>query len=259
MSARVSDNTASSAPLVTVVSGSGGVGKTTIALVGAWLASEAGIPTALVEADLQFGDIGYWLGLDDELPNLGAGMACEPVHLTDNLALYKAPSLPEVAESVADDVAHLAQAMRRAYGLVIADTGGFWSGLTADLAVNASLLLNVMDARPSSVMSAVRVQELCARMGVASSRCVAVCNRYSSRSRLSAREVQSVLGADDVLCVGDGRAVVDALLVAGSVEELLDSGNAAVRGLDELLCSVLPRVGCLYGGAAPSPKRGLFR
>lgn len=259
MSARETGTVSTQAPLVTVVSASGGVGKSTIALLSAWLAAAAGISTALVEADLQFGDYGYWLGLDDELPNLSAGMACEPVHLAENLALYKAPCLPEVAEEVADDVAHLAQAMRRAYALVIADTGGFWSGLTADLAVNASLLANVMDARPSSVMGALRAQELCSRIGVASSRCVPVYNRCSSKARMSAREVASVLKADDVHCIADGRSVVDALLTVGSIEELVDSGNAIVRGIDDLLSTLLPRVGCLYAGAVSHERRGLLR
>lgn len=251
--------TESQAPLVACVSASGGVGKSTVALVGAWLAASCGISTALVEADLQFGDMGYWLGLDDDVPSLAEGMACEPLHLAERLVLYKAPALPEVAESISDEAAHLAQNMRRAYDLVIADTGAFWSGLTADLAYNASLVLNIMDTRPASIMAALRVQELCARIGVASSRCVFVYNKYSSRARLSASDAQDALGSEEVCCVDDGRAAVDALICAGSIDQLVDSGNAAVRGIDSLLCSVLPRVGLLYGGAVPSAGKGLFR
>lgn len=247
------------APLVTVVSGSGGVGKSTVCLLSAWLCASAGISTALVEADLQFGDMGYWLGLDDELPSLADGMRCEPVHLADKLALYKAPSLPEVAEDIADGTVHLVSGMRRAYDLVIADTGGFWSGLTAELACNASLLFNVMDARPASVMAAVRAQELCARIGIAASRCIAVYNRYGSRARLSEAQARAALAPVELHSIGEGRAVVDALLSSGSVDQLVTSGNGAVQGVDALLAAALPRVGVLYAGALAGSRRGLFR
>ena len=56
------------APLMTVVSASGGAGKSTIALLCACLAARAGVKTTLLEGDLQFGDYGVWLGLDEELP-----------------------------------------------------------------------------------------------------------------------------------------------------------------------------------------------
>ena len=247
------------APLLSFVSASGGVGKSTLALVSAWLASEAGLNVALVEGDLQFGDYGCWLGLEDDVPNLADGLACEPIHLADRLKLYKAPAFPEVAEAVSDDVASLVAGIRRAYDLVIADTGAFWSGLTADLVLNASLVANVADLRPASVMGAVRAAELCSRIGAASTRCVAVYNRYSGKARLSEKEVQQALGGQHVYSVPEGRAIVDSLLAVGAVEDLVASGNAMVVGVDALLCELLPRVGLLYGGAVLRRRRGALR
>ena len=75
------------APLMTVVSASGGAGKSTIALLCACLAARAGVKTTLLEGDLQFGDYGVWLGLDEELPDLSLGAECPPLALADCLEL----------------------------------------------------------------------------------------------------------------------------------------------------------------------------
>ena len=257
--ARTHVSTGVVAPQLTFASASGGVGKSTLALTAAWLASAAGVSTALVEADLQFGDMGYWLGLDDDVPSLAAGFECEPLHIADGLALYKAPALPEVAEQVADGVAELVAAMRRTYELVIVDTGQFWSGLTADVVLNASAVVLVADSRPSSVMGLVRAQELCARIGVASSRCTAVYNRYSGKARLSEKEVRAALGSRDVCTVPEGRAVVDSLMSIGAIDELVASGNPMVQGVDGLLMELLPRVGIVYGGALVRRRRAVAR
>ena len=86
------------APLVTLVSASGGVGKSTIALIIAHVTAARGIKTALVEGDLQFGDMGFWLGLDVKLSSLAQGTSCIPVPISARIDLFKAPVLPEVAE-----------------------------------------------------------------------------------------------------------------------------------------------------------------
>ena len=248
-------STRPTAPLLTFVSGSGGVGKSTLSLTSAWLASLAGVKTALVEADLQFGDFGCWLGLDDDEACLDAGLAAEPVHLADDLVLYKAPPFPEVAEEVADDVAALVGAIRRAYDLVVCDTGSLWSGLNASLVSTSSIVACVADGRPASVMACVRALELCTRIGAASSRCVTVYNRYCGKSRLTHKEVESALGGGHVSDVSEGRGIVDSLMSVGAVDDLVASGNPMVTGVDAFLCEVLPRVGIVYGGAVLRRRR----
>lgn len=248
------------APLVTVVSASGGTGRSTLALLAAHLAAASGIKTTLVEADLQFGDLGFWLGLDDELPTLGEPESCAPIGLGPNLELYKAPLFPEVAEEVADAVAQRVPQMREGRGLVVADTGGFWSGMTASLLLQSDLFLLVVDSRPCSVSGAVKVCELCDRMGVPRARMVVVYNRWSSRDPLTAGEVRRALHASEVLCIPHGKGLVGELLSRGEVEELVGSGNAMVRGVHELLAVILPRLGYLYAGAdVRAQGRGLLK
>lgn len=247
------------APLVSVVSASGGTGRSTVALLAAYLSAVSGIPTTLIEGDLQFGDFGFWLGLDDEQPTLAEPCTCTPIEVADNLELYKAPVFPEVAEEVADAVAEQVVHMRRGRGLVWADTGGFWSGMTASLLLQSDLFLLVVDARPSSVSGAVRACELCERIGVPRARMVVVYNRWSTRAMLSATEVCRALDVPETVCIPDGKGLVADLLERGELAELASSGNAMVHGVHELLTAVLPRLGYLYAGNDAARRRGLFR
>ena len=246
-----------SAPMLCAVSASGGTGKSAICLVAAYLAARADIKTALVEADLQFGDMGFWLGLDARHSSLAEGREADPIELRENLVLYKAPCFPELAEEVSESVAELVQAVRRENDLVLADTGAFWSGLTADLAVNASVLLLVNDQRPSSVAGNVRASELCSRIGIPAAKRAYVYNRYSTKPRTADAQVKKALGASSLFCLPEGRNVVDELLCAGDVEELIEMENAFVHGVDKMLAVLLPRVGRLYA-AGSGRGRGWF-
>ena len=55
------------AHIISVVSGSGGTGKSAIATMGALLAQKRGIKTLLLDADFQFGDLKYLLGYKETL------------------------------------------------------------------------------------------------------------------------------------------------------------------------------------------------
>ena len=249
-----------SCPLVVLVSASGGVGKSTLALATSWLSVRAGIDCCLLEADLQFGDFGFWLGLDDELPDLGLGPGARGIEVDGGPCVYKAPCFPEVAEEVADAVCGLVPRIRREHELVIADTGQFWSGLTASLVCSADIVALVVDQRPASVAGGIRAQELLERLGVPKTRIACVYNRFSTRAKLSSREVRRALSAEELFCVPDGRARVEGLVSAGELDELVESSNPFVRGVDALLAGVLPKTGVLYSeNLLPALRKGRGR
>lgn len=243
------------APLITVVGASGGVGRSTIALLSAFLAAESGIDTVLIEGDLHFGDFGFWLGLDNELPNL-ADNPIEPIKIHKNLDLYKAPPFPEFAEDVAESLLNQLKNIRANRGLVIADTGAFWSGLVAGLLVESDLFFMLMDNRSTSIAGAVRASELCSRINVPSSRMIAVYNRWVPRIPITSHEAQKALNAPEILCIPEGKKVVDELMSSGSIEELIKLDNPIVQGARELLSATLPRVGHLYTDAPIEGSKG---
>ena len=247
------------APLITFVSASGGVGKSTLALMSAWLTAEAGLRCALLEADLQFGDMGYWVGADASVAGLESAPECAPAELVPGLDFYRAPAFPECAEEVSEQVAAFMPLVRTGRDVVFADTGQFWSGLTGELVCASDLVMIVFDCRQTSVMGAVRAQELLARMGVATSRCVCVYNRWSSRARLGKQDVSDALACRSLCCIPDGKDQVEMHICAGDISELIEACNPMVNGVEEMLESSLSRVGCPFEARPLKRKRGIFR
>lgn len=247
------------APLITLVSASGGVGKSTIALLIGHLAARHSIKTAILEGDLQFGDMGFWLGLDLALSNLSQGASCNPVPISAQLDLFKAPVLPEAAEEISDSVAALVPQARMRYDLMIADTGQFWSGLTGELLVSSDLVLIVMDQRRASVYGALKALELCQRIGVPRARIACVLNRAAGLSKGEVRQIQNSLGSDELFRISDGKASIEAMVEAGRIEELVEGDAAPVCDLSQLLGALLPRIGLEYAPPAPQKTRRLFR
>lgn len=246
------------APLVTLVSASGGVGKSTLALIIAHLTAARGIKTALVEGDLQFGDMGFWLGLDVQLSSLAQGEGCIPVPISAQLDLFKAPVLPELAEEVSDAVARLTEGMRTSYDIVIADTGQFWSGLTGELLCNSDLVLLVIDQRRASAYGAIKALELCQRLGIPAARIACVLNRASGITRSEVERIEDSLGCDDLFRLADGRASVEALVGSGRIEELVEEGGAPVPDVERLLARLLPRIGVEFAASERKKARRFF-
>lgn len=246
------------APLITLVSASGGVGKSTLALIIAHVTAAKGIRTALVEGDLQFGDMGFWLGLDVQLSSLAQGEACIPVPISAQLDLFKAPVLPEVAEEISDAVARLVDTTRTNYDLVIADTGQFWSGLTGELLCNSDLVLLVMDQRKSSAYGAIKALELCQRLGIPVARIALVLNRASGIPRSEVERIEDSLGCDELFRLADGKASVEGLVGTGRIEELVEGGAAPVPDVEQLLAKLLPRIGIELSAVERKKTRRFF-
>ena len=157
-----------------------------------------------------------------------------------------------------DILAGQLEPMRSGRDLLLADTGGMWSGYTASLLLQCDLYFMVVDQRPSSVASALKASELCHRLKVPRTRMVVVYNRWSSKAALSAREVGRALDATHVCCVQDAREPLDELICCGGMECLLQGDNPALTGARELLRQALPRVGCSFEGQ-DNKRRGLFK
>lgn len=246
------------APLITLVSASGGVGKSTIALIIGHLTAAHGIKTAIVEGDLQFGDMGFWLGLDVKLSSLAQGEGCIPVPISAQLDLFKAPALPEVAEEVSDAVARVVESARANYDLIIADTGQFWSGLTGELLCNSELVLLVMDQRRTSAYGAIKALELCQRLGIPLARIAHVFNRASGIPRSEIERIEDSLGCDELFRLADGKASVEALVGMRRIEELIEDAAAPVPDVEQLLARLLPRIGVEFSPTEHRKTRRFF-
>lgn len=245
-------------PLITLISASGGVGKSTLALILAQLTAFEGIETAVIEGDLQFGDMGFWLGINVNSPSLSSGAACEPIAISNHLSLYKAPVLPELAEEISESVANLVDHVRSNYQLVIADTGQFWSGLTGELLYASDLVLLVMDHRKTSVYGAIKALELCRRMSIPNARIACVVNRASNISKSEFEKIQQLLGCSELFKLADGKAAVESLLEMGRLEEFIETEASPSADAAKLLGTLLPRVGLEFSRTPQKRTRRFF-
>jgi pilus assembly protein CpaE len=254
---------------VGIVSGRGGVGKSTIALLLAVLAQQRNLRVALVDLDLQFGDLSFLAGqepahaivrktieqsLDHRIPfSLHAG----------ELVLVEGGALPEQAERLALQTSQLLEVLGAQADLVVVNTGSFWTEIQAVLAAKSTQLLFLMDQRASSIEGCRQAIELCIRLQAAQAKFFYVLNRCGSHAALSAQDVSLALGGVDVFALADGGPLVDELLSLGRPYELLQSKNPLVNSLVPLLdvlCEHLPNDTTSAPSTSPlgQPKSGVL-
>jgi pilus assembly protein CpaE len=141
-----------------VFSGKGGTGKSVVSSnLAVALAMETGARVALVDLDLQFGDIGVLLNLDHsrsitDLTDVQNG-AIDPDFLEDVMAggpegvkVLLAPISPELADLVtADHLRAIMEELRRSFDFIVVDTASHLTELNLEVIENAARVI-VMSA-----------------------------------------------------------------------------------------------------------------
>lgn len=230
--------------VVSVISGNGGVGKSTISVCLATLLQERGIRTALLDLDLQFGDVGFLLGtneafaVDELVAQPERVLRMEP---KDGLpAVIEAPEKLEQSETVATSITEVIDLLRGNFDAVVVNTGSFWSDSHIQVIEASDKVLFVLDQRPSSVRACSRALDLCARCGVAVQPFRFVLNLCSKHALLSALDVSCALHGVQVSELKDGGREVGELLGAGLPAELMSSKNPFIESLRDLVPDLLP-------------------
>jgi pilus assembly protein CpaE len=233
------------------VSGRGGVGKSALSLLTAALLQSRGLKVALVDLDLQFGDLAY---LTDRVPaarmqRMGLAQAVSgpgrPQPAPGLLCLVEAGIRPEQAEEFSEELPGLITSLKQAADIVIVNAGSFWTELQAILAKSVDRLLFVMDQRSSSIRGCQQAVDLCIRLQIPTARFSYVLNRCGRNAPLTDMDVSLALGGAEVLSIADGGPVVEEMLSLGDPYELLASDAAFCATFDRLL-------GMLMAATAPS-------
>ena len=119
--------------VVSVLSGNGGVGKSTVAACLAVLFQEKGLKTVLVDLDLQFGDAGFLLGLDDVVgidELVRQPERINQVKPSGGLpAVVGIPEKLEESEAFVSYTSEVLSLLKSRFDAVVVNTGSF--GLTA--------------------------------------------------------------------------------------------------------------------------------
>lgn len=266
------------APMITILGPKGGTGKTLTACNLAVCLARAGAKPALVDIDLQFGDVGLALGLKPDhtiydLAVAGGTLDEEKVegfllrHSSGVRALL-APVRPDQAAAV--DITFLRnvlEILRSCHDFVIIDTPPAFSPEVIAAVDNSShlCLVGMLDAL--SLKDTKIGSETLAQMGYHPEAVSLVLNRADTSVGISLADVEHVLGrAPDVLVPSD-RAIPRGITTGKTIVEV-DPRSGPARAFTALADRYLHEVAAeksLTHAAAddtkhrPSRRRGLMR
>ena len=211
--------------VVTLFSPKGGVGRTTLAVnLAVAMASEMGRSVALVDASLQFGDVGVLLNLNpknksivDVLGDVGNGdvdqIDSTLVSHSTGIRVLLAPPSPEMAELVTvDHIRRVVNRLRETHDLVIIDSWPFFQDNTLALLDMSDLILGVLTLEITNIKNIRLFLEVASQLGYTGSKLKLVLNRADSAYGIRVVDVENSIGRKiDHTVVSDGRTVVYAL------------------------------------------------
>ena len=228
--------------LLTVVSGSGGAGKSTVATLAALLGARRGLRTALLDADLQFGDLAALMGDAPSVPvEEVARMGAVPDELSGApLVLVSAPRALERSEVVAASMGSVVDVLVASFDFVIANTGGGWDDVHLLLLERAAASLFLVDQRASSVRACRHALDLCLRCGIATGSFLLAVNRCTRHAPFTSIDVSSALDGAHVAELADGGREVEELLGAGMAQSLVEASSPLCISIEGVLDELLP-------------------
>ena len=227
------------ANIISVVSGSGGTGKSSITALSALLAQRRGIRTLVLDADLQFGDLKYLLGYKETLA--ATDILEHPEQIESLLkvetwpVLLAAPGQLEYSEVVEKRIGELLSYLKPYFDLIVVNTGSSWSEAQMQLLEASNNVFFLVDQRPSSVRACNHALDLCARCGIATTSFSYLLNFCSKKSLLSSLDVSCALKGAKVHEVKDGGSEVSELMGAGMAHKLSRLNNAFCSSIETIL------------------------
>ncbi|WP_225098689.1 P-loop NTPase [Streptomyces sp. CoH27] len=228
--------------VVTVSGAKGGTGATLAAIQLALAAQASGRPTALVDLDLQTGDIASYLDIQfrRSVADLAAITDISPRVLADavfrhdtGIALLLAPAEGERGEEVSDRAARqIVSALRSRYEVVVVDCGAQLSGAGAAAVEMADTALLVTTPDVIAVRAAKRTVRMWDRLQIRKAEeTTVVVNRHSRTAEIQPALVQRITGtALARTAVPAHFKELQAVVDAGRVHEL-DSRSTVKQAL----------------------------
>ncbi len=242
-------------PVVTFVSGRGGVGKSTVVACAAHMAAAWGLDVACLDLDLAFGNLFSLCGAsrqadlaqavevelsDEGLEGLGVAAA-------ERVRVWGPCRNPEYAEVVHPLVAEMVARLTHNHDLVLIDTSASWGDATACAAQLADRLVIVSDERPGAIPALSRCGTLAVRLGVARTRIVRLMNGCDPRMRDATFVARAAVGLECAreIRVPDGGLEVVELMNTGKAAELATLDNPMPAAVAHGLAQLLKELGAL--------------
>jgi len=207
--------------IIAVYSPKGGVGTTTVASNLAVALHSAETPAAIVDANLQFGDIQVFFNergrtsIVDLTPNvdqLDSELVEDVVlhHQDSGVDIVSAPATPEDGEHVTgQDLVKVLKFLARMYSYVIVDTNSYLADETIDTldACDLLVLISSQDI-PAIINTRSVLQLLVSRLGINKKKILLVMNRFDRQVAITPEKVGHNLGHKVACVLYEDREVV---------------------------------------------------
>lgn len=250
------------ARVITVMAPKGGAGKTALSTnLAVALAATGQGRVALVDLDLQFGDVGNALGLEPEhtigdLSSVAGGVTPTTlkVFLTrrdDNLYALCAPDTPAAGEEVPELVVDRAvRLLAEDFSFVVIDTSAGLSEATLAAAELSTDLVFLCDLSVSALRGLRKVVDAVDALAIDGPNRHFILNRADSRVGIDIDEAAALVGMPVDVEIPSSRSVP--LAMNRGIPVVEDSARSAVaRAFED--------VAYRFVEVAPDQKRGLFR
>ncbi|MDD4583793.1 MAG: AAA family ATPase [Eubacteriales bacterium] len=190
---------------VTVFGGKGGLGKTTLAVNLAVKLAESGKKVALIDLDLQFGDVSIFMDMEPadtilELiqesftSNIDSIRSFMAVH-SSGVHILSAPRSPEYAEMVsAEKVQNLLNLLRTYYDFVVIDTPSFYNEITLAAIEGSSNILFVTGLDDISTLKNSKLSLSLLKSLQQGDKVKLIANKVDDIGSLTLQDVEEVLG-----------------------------------------------------------------
>ncbi|MDR1015857.1 MAG: P-loop NTPase [Coriobacteriales bacterium] len=237
----------SAAKLFAVFSARGGSGKSTFSALAALALAGRGLRVALIDCDLQFGDLGQLMPAQDEALRRYEICAEAPLSFLQSaepgqVLLFSNQAGPEWFDRGLERLPQLVADLRSRVDLILLNCGSYWNDLQARLAQNADRLFFMVDQRATSVRSSRDLLGLLRKLQVPEAKMAFVLNRCGKGQNLSELDVSMALGGLPVAPLVEGGRIVEELMALGRADRVLSEAPSLAASLSELLARLVPEL-----------------
>jgi pilus assembly protein CpaE len=250
--------------IITIYSPKGGTGCTTLAVNLALTLHNEDTQVALVDANLQFGDVAVFVNeqgkntivdLSPRVEELERDVVEDVMikHAASGLHILAAPSRPEHAEKVTgSQFTKVLECLRRWYSYVVVDTATLLTDVTLAAIDVSDVLVLVTTQDIPSIKNCRLFLDLSQTLGIERERILFVMNRFDKRINITPDRVTENLKQEVVSVIPfDEQTVMKA--VNRGVPFVLDNKNQpAARGIFSLAESVRARVAAQESAEEPN-------
>jgi pilus assembly protein CpaE len=240
--------------IVTIYSPKGGTGCTTLAVNLAITLNNEDTRVALVDGNLQFGDVAVFLNEQGKNTIIDLAPRAEELdpeivedvmlkHAASSLHVLAAPSRPEYAERVSSSqFAKVLEYLRQMYAYVIVDTASLLTDATLASIDVSDLIVLVTTQDIPSIKNCRLFLDLLQTLGIERDRILFVMNRYDKRINITPDRVTENLKQEVVSVIPLDEATATKAVNRG-VPFVLESRNQpAARGVFSLAENVRARI-----------------